>query len=62
MKWADYKAVTNVHSLFLSIKLIGREHLEDLRIDGRVILKLIVCRVVLWIYLVRNRNQCTFLT
>jgi len=38
-----YKAITNFHSFFLSIKLTGREYLENVRIDGRVILKLIVC-------------------
>jgi hypothetical protein len=38
-----FKAIANVHSFFLSIKLIGRERLEDLTIDGRAILKLIVC-------------------
>jgi len=53
MGWTEQVAhmrKCEMHTKFSSKKLKGRDHLEDLSVDGRIILKLILVKqgVVVW--------------
>jgi hypothetical protein len=37
--------------------LKGRDHLEDLGVDGRMILKKTGCKVIDWMHLAQDRDQ-----
>lgn len=53
MRWAGLVAhIENVYRI-----LVRKQHLEDLHIDGRILLKFLQ-QDVYWIHLVQNREVC----
>jgi len=46
-----------MHAVFWLENLMGRDHSEDLDIDGRIMLHGILGKGVDWIHLAQNRDQ-----